>query len=85
MRQRRGLHGIESVSYTHLDVYKRQMHPELARFLHQLARMALACAVVIATFVFVTMPWSLGRLPGGDAPARIERHMTCLLYTSRCV
>lgn len=52
------------------------MHPELARFLSQLARMAVACAVVIATFVFVTMPWSLGRLPGGDAPAGIERHMT---------
>jgi len=52
------------------------MHPDLARFLHQLVRVVAACAVIIATFVFVTMPWSLGRLPGRDVPAGIERHMT---------
>jgi len=52
------------------------MHPELARFLHQLARMLAVCGLVIATAVFVTLPWSLGRSPGAAAAPGIERHMT---------
>ena len=52
------------------------MHPELARFLRQLLRVAAVCGLVIATFVFVTFPWSLGRPPGTAVATGIERHMT---------
>ncbi len=52
------------------------MHPELARFLRQLARVAALCGIVIATFVFVTLPWSLGRSPGTVVLTGVERHMT---------
>ena len=52
------------------------MHPELARFVRQLVRVAAVCGLVIATFVFVTLPWSLGRPPGPVAATGIARHMT---------
>lgn len=52
------------------------MHPELARFVRQLVRVAAVCGLVIATFVFVTLPWSLGRPPGTVAATGIARHMT---------
>ena len=52
------------------------MHPELARFLRQLTCAAAVCGIVIATFVFVTLPWTLGRAPGTVVTTGIERHMT---------
>ena len=65
------LAGMTSVSYTHLDVYKRQEWG-VVRFL--------------ITFVITYFLMSLMILVGIWFPARqVIRIHPCLLYTSRCV
>ena len=66
----------ESVSYTHLDVYKRQAHTYVAG----------------AKLVDGTLATSGGRVTGTTAVAdTLEQaiaeayRLACLLYTSRCV
>ena len=60
---------VESVSYTHLDVYKRQLSDiNLA-----LARRAAAVGAELESF------------QSNHEGALIERVHACLLYTSRCV
>ena len=70
-------HPMGPVSYTHLDVYKRQLHET-----------ALGLG---ATFLRVNLALLLGALwtvPAGVAIGlnpRLARIAHCLLYTSRCV
>ena len=84
--------GIEPVSYTHLDVYKRQVE----RFAHLLvepeSRTNAADAVIgqLLAVIIETQPHPVGgcekRLGNGIAAHHLGTELdACLLYTSRCV
>ena len=63
------------VSYTHLDVYKRQVFDAVLPLLNPRARVPV-CGLISA--------YNATSLP--DGPDRLPLLMrTCLLYTSRCV
>ena len=63
--------GDKPVSYTHLDVYKRQL-PVLGRAGSVLVGGAHGAGEQLVDALRV-------------ARERVERHIACLLYTSRCV
>ena len=71
--------GVKAVSYTHLDVYKRQA---LSRIDMAVARFKGAEDRGDGTF-------PVGRLPGSEPDAgdfyAVCQGIACLLYTSRCV
>ena len=74
------MHNSRTVSYTHLDVYKRQ---ELDCDIYITGSNAKLLSGELATYLagryveFVIYPFSFG--------AFMELYRTCLLYTSRCV
>ena len=73
-----GIDGIEPVSYTHLDVYKRQL-------LHNAANWGDEVAMREKEFgIWNSFSWSMVR----DRTRLIAlglKSLGCLLYTSRCV
>ena len=80
----RHLRGVDPVSYTHLDVYKRQMYV-LGYSLDNLSLLALTLAVGFVVDDAIVMLENIVRhLEACETPfeAAIKG---CLLYTSRCV
>ena len=69
----RGFHALRPVSYTHLDVYKRQV---LFVGTKKQAQEAVADAANRCGMPYVNARWLGGML---------TNFVTCLLYTSRCV
>ena len=67
---------LETVSYTHLDVYKRQAQDRVNQAATLIKSVAKPFGGWIATFQEAI---------GMNAPALAERLGICLLYTSRCV
>ena len=92
---------LQAVSYTHLDVYKRQLWIIASDRLLSLvtddpallgpASMIKGLAFVIVTtglLYLLLCGWyeSLIKTDAGDAATpRLQRRYCCLLYTSRCV
>ena len=80
------LAAIAPVSYTHLDVYKRQVpdfqiggggHLNIFRLIYLLEKLGYNCRVVIIHSSFNS---------ADEAREKIRTHFyPCLLYTSRCV
>ena len=69
----------EAVSYTHLDVYKRQTRP-LRRITLHFSHMGFTDGL---TFILINL---LLTTPGNPAPSQIVRgHFHCHLVTGRCV
>ena len=67
-----GVNTRKSVSYTHLDVYKRQQMGNLAQEFHRVPFLLQRVCVIASTqhFDFTSLHFHL---------------LACLLYTSRCV
>ena len=67
-----GLYGVWTVSYTHLDVYKRQFpDPQADQGLHE--------------FTYSLYPHRGDFRRGGVIREAYDLNCPCLLYTSRCV
>ena len=62
-------HGMRAVSYTHLDVYKRQIHTPIGRYGGALSNVRTDNLTVLII----------------KAVLARNLHVDCLLYTSRCV
>ena len=67
---------VKSVSYTHLDVYKRQVD-DLAEEIAEIVHDGVQLAVVVGG-------GNIFRGLAGSAEG-MDRSQACLLYTSRCV
>jgi hypothetical protein len=54
------------------------MHPELRSFLSNLAGVATAALAPVVFTAFVSLPWTLNRLPGEPVAPMLDvaRHMT---------
>ena len=81
------LQDLVPVSYTHLDVYKRQVY---GRLLRRMARpRAMRWAAVLQLLGIAGLAWpALGWGPPAAAGVLVVLYFllyTCLLYTSRCV
>ena len=79
--------GLQPVSYTHLDVYKRQVLPSAIFLLVILAGLA-AFLVHISTTQSITSAQDIqGARAYHAARAGVDwgLYQVCLLYTSRCV
>ena len=68
---------ITPVSYTHLDVYKRQLLPLVQLFPTVAAAAAVLFALPRTVPVLAAVPEKLTTV--------VEQPVDCLLYTSRCV
>ena len=73
--------GVGAVSYTHLDVYKRQVLTSTMRGLGYTIRTELGRTAVEKAKLQLSMLKSISNALG-DASGNTNR---CLLYTSRCV
>ena len=69
--------GIEAVSYTHLDVYKRQVNDGLDIGV-LLFYTFLECGFIVLQLDFIEWRHAIGCL-------KLSKERICLLYTSRCV
>ena len=64
------LHKFTAVSYTHLDVYKRQAHLEREAAVGE---------------ILVTVQQAVNPFAGSGTQLALQQFDDCLLYTSRCV
>ena len=76
------MHNQIPVSYTHLDVYKRQHH---FRLFLQIYIRKMEQTPSISPLI-LTIPWELITIMSFKGQNfELALAMTCLLYTSRCV
>ena len=69
--------GVQAVSYTHLDVYKRQAFFQHERLVH---------LIVTVTFAILTMMSIIASIMISNPMLLVLTLLFfCLLYTSRCV
>ena len=80
-KQRKNAPGFEAVSYTHLDVYKRQRVDNAIKDGSMGENAVLNTAFSQAASSRLHL---LGLVSDGGVHSHIN-HLICLLYTSRCV
>ena len=79
---------IMSVSYTHLDVYKRQVYHDTMANFAEISKLNVGAAIIVKGTLVPTpeakQPFEIQaeevQVEGASAP-----DYPCLLYTSRCV